>query len=204
MGRVLSQDHIRKDMALKVTGKATYVADIQLPGMLESRVLKSPYAHARILSIDTSQAEKLPGVKAVITHKDDDVLLCRPFKTGMRNEFYSLPPEEVYMAGEQIAAVAAETREIAQEAIKLIKVEYEPLPAVFDPVEALKPDAPVIYSDLPDNKPSQMSALNVTKGDIERGFKDADVPCRACTTGRTRPTARWSRTRQPPNGMEIN
>jgi len=127
MGKVISKDHVRKDIALKVTGKATYIADINLPGMLECRVLKSPYAHAKILSIDTSEAEKLPGVRAVITHKDDDILLSHPFKTGMRNDFYALPPEEVYMAGEQVAAVAAETKEIAQEAIKLIKVEYERL-----------------------------------------------------------------------------
>jgi xanthine dehydrogenase molybdenum-binding subunit len=175
MTRVLGKDHIRKDIALKVTGKAEYVADIRLPGMLECRVLKSPYAHARILSIDTSEAEKLPGVRAVITHKDEDILLPRPFRTGSRNEFYALPPDEVYMAGEQVAAVAAETKEIAQEAIKLIKVEYEPLPAVFDPVDALKPEAPVIYSDLPDNKIPTMFNLTSTKGDVAQGFKEADI-----------------------------
>jgi len=175
MGKVISKDHVRKDIALKVTGKATYVADIHLPGMLECRVLKSPYAHAKILNIDTNEAEKLPGVRAVITHKDDDILLSRPFRTGMRNDFYALPPEKVYMAGEQVAAVAAETKEIAQEAIKLIKVEYEPLPAVFDPIEALKPDAPVIFADLSDNKVPSMFPINISKGDIEQGFKDADV-----------------------------
>ena len=175
MARVLGKDHIRKDIALKVTGKAEYVADIRLPGMLECRVLKSPYAHAKILSIDISQAEKLPGVRAVITHKDKDVLLPRPFRTGSRNEFYALPPDEVYMAGEQVAAVAAETKEIAQEAIKLIKVEYEPLPAVFDPVDALKPEAPVIYSDLPDNKIPTMFNLTAAKGDVTQGFKEADI-----------------------------
>ena len=137
MGNVLGRNHIKTDSALKVTGKAEYIGDIRLPGMLECRVLKSPYAHARILSIDTAVAEKLAGVRAVITHKDKDVLPSRPFNAGSHNEFYPLPPDAVYMAGEQVAAVAAETKEIAEEAIKLIKVEFEPLPAVFDPVDAL-------------------------------------------------------------------
>jgi xanthine dehydrogenase molybdenum-binding subunit len=175
MSKVLGKDHAKKEIALKVTGKATYVADIQLPGMLECRVLKSPYAHARILSIDTTQAEKLPGVRAVITNKDSNILLSQPFRTGTHNDFYALPPEAVYMAGEQVAAVAAETKEVAQEAIKLIKVEYEPLPAVFDPLDAIKPDTPVIYPDLPDNKVPGMFNLRSTKGDIDKGFTDADV-----------------------------
>ncbi len=175
MAKVISKDHIRKEMTQKVTGKAIYVADIHLPGMLECRVLKSPYAHAKILSIDTSEAEKLPGVRAVVTARDDDILLSRPFRTGRRNDFYTLPPEKVYMAGEQVAAVAAETREIAQEAIKLIKIEYEPLPAVYDPVEALKPGSPLIYPDLPDNHVPGTSPSQAARGDIEQGFQDADI-----------------------------
>jgi xanthine dehydrogenase molybdenum-binding subunit len=174
MSTVLGKDHIKKDIALKVTGKAIYTGDINLPGILECRVLKSPYAHAKILSIDTTEAENLPGVRAVVTHKDNDILLCRPFVIGMHNDFYALPPEAVYMAGEQVAAVAAETKEIAQEAIKLIKVVYEPLPAVFDPIEAIKPGAPVLYPDLPDNK-APMYGINTVRRDIDRGFKDADV-----------------------------
>jgi xanthine dehydrogenase molybdenum-binding subunit len=177
---IVGKDHIKKEMALKITGKATYVGDIDLPGMLECKVLKSPYAHARILSIDTTQAENLPGVRAVVTHKDSDILLSQPFKTalpfetGVHSDFYALPPDAVYMAGEQVAAVAAETKEIAQEAIKLIKVEYEPLPAVFDPLDAIKPDAPVIYPDLPDNK-APMFNSTATRGDIVQGFQEADV-----------------------------
>ena len=175
MGKVLGKNHIKKDIALKVTGKAEFVGDIRLPGMLECRVLKSPYAHAKILSIDTGEAEKLLGVRAVITHKDQDILPARPFNTGSRNEFYVLPPDEIYMAGEQIAAVAAETKEIAEEALKLIKVKFEPLPAVFDPVEALKPDAPVIYSDLSDNKVPMAFPTAVAKGNVDQGFKEADI-----------------------------
>lgn len=179
MNKVLGKDHIKKEMELKLTGKATYVGDIDLPGMLECRVLKSPYAHAKILSIDTTEAEKLPGVRAVVTAKNSGIIRPEPFKTigSTHADYYTLPQEAVYIAGEQIAAVAAETKEIAEEAIKLIKVMYEPLPAVFDPIEALKPDAPVIYPDLPDNKASLfgMTDISFARGDIEQGFKDADV-----------------------------
>jgi xanthine dehydrogenase molybdenum-binding subunit len=175
MGSVLGKDHIKKDIALKVTGKAEYVADIRLPGMLECSVLKSPYAHAKILSVDARKAEKLPGVRAVITQKDKGILLPRPFNTGSRNEFHVLPPGEVYMAGEQIAAVAAETKEVAEEAIKLIEVEFTPLPSVFDPLDALKPDAPVIYSDLPDNNVPTMFPSSAVKGDVDQGFREADI-----------------------------
>jgi len=179
IGKVLSKDHIKKEMELKITGKAVYVGDIDLPGMLECRVLKSPYAHAKILSVDTTEAENLPGVRAVITAKDSGVIRSEPFENmiGSHADYYVLPLEAVYIAGEQIAAVAAETKEIALKAIKLIKVEYEPLPAVFDPIDALKPDAPVIYPDLPDNKASLfgMSDISIARGNIERGFKDADI-----------------------------
>jgi CO/xanthine dehydrogenase Mo-binding subunit len=175
MGSVLGKDHIKKDIALKVTGKAEYIADIRLPGMLECRVFKSPYAHAKILNIDTRRAEKLPGVRAVITQKDGGILLPHPFNAGSRNEFSVLPPEEVYMAGEQIAAVAAETREVAEEALKLIKVEFALLPSVFDPIDALKADAPIIYSDLPDNRVPTMFPASASKGNVDQGFKEADI-----------------------------
>lgn len=179
MGKVLGKDHIKKEMELKVTGKAIYVGDIDLPGMLECRVLKSPYAHAKILSIDTTEAEKLPGVKAVVTAKDSGMIRPEPFEywSGTHADFYVLPPEVVYIAGEQIAAVAAETKEIAEEAIKLIKVEYEPLPGIFDPIDALKPDAQVIYPDLPDNKATFFGETDVSfaRGDVKQGFEDADV-----------------------------
>lgn len=175
MGSVLGKDHIKKDLALKVTGKAEYLADIHLPGMLECRVLKSPYAHARILSVDTGKAEKLPGVRAVITPKDAGFLFPRPFNSGSRNEFHVLPPDKVTMAGEQIAAVAAETREAAEEAIKLIEVRFAPLPSVFDPIEALKSNAPVIYADLPDNRVPTMFPASAEKGNVDQGFKEADI-----------------------------
>jgi xanthine dehydrogenase molybdenum-binding subunit len=175
MGKVLGRDHIAKDIALKVTGRAEYVADIRLPGMLECKLLKSPYAHARILNIDTGEAERLPGVAAIFTHKNQSLLNPRPFNAGSHHDFYILPPEEVHMAGEQIAAVAAETREIAEEAIKLIEVEFEPLAAVFDPIEALKPEAPVIYADLPDNRVPMAFPAAAAKGDVDKGFKEADI-----------------------------
>lgn len=179
MSAALGKDHIKKEMELKITGKATYVGDLDLPGMLECRVLKSPYAHAKILSIDTRSAEKLPGVRAVVTGKECGIIRTEPFETmgGAHADYYILPPEAVYIAGEQIAAVAAETKEIAKQALKLIKVEYEPLPAVFDPIDALKPEAPVLYPDLPNNKATLfgMTDISFARGDVEQGFKDADV-----------------------------
>lgn len=174
MDNVLGRDHIAKDIALKVTGRAKYVADIRLPAMLECKLLKSPYAHARILHIDTAEAERLPGVAAIFTHKNQDILNPRPFNAGSHCDFYILPSDEVHMAGEQIAAVAAETREIAEEAIKLIKVSFEPLPAVFDPIEALKPRAPIIHADLPDNRVPMTFPTAAAKGDVEQGFREAD------------------------------
>lgn len=179
MNKVLGQDHIKKELELKITGKAIYAGDIDLPGMLECRVLKSPYAHAKILSIDTTEAEKLPGVKGVVTARDSGLIRPEPFANmaGTHADYYVLPPEAVYIAGEQIAAVAAETEEIARQALKLIKVEYKPLPAVFDPLEALKPDAPVIYPDLPDNRASLFGTtdISLTKGDVGQGFQAADL-----------------------------
>jgi len=139
----------------------------------------NPYAHAKILNIDTTEAEKLPGVKAVVTAKDSGMIRPEPFEywSGTHADFYVLPPEVVYIAGEQIAAVAAETKEIAEEAIKLIKVEYEPSPGIFDPIDALKPDAQVIYPDLPDNKAAFFGETDISfaRGDVKQGFKDADV-----------------------------
>jgi 4-hydroxybenzoyl-CoA reductase subunit alpha len=125
MGTVLGKDYIKKEMYQKVTGSAIYTGDIYLPGMLECAVLKSPHAHAKILNIDATAAENLPGVRAVLTHKDNDILMRRPYILGLHDDYYTLAPEKVYMAGEQVAAVAAETKDVAREAIALITVDYE-------------------------------------------------------------------------------
>ena len=121
----------------KVSGTFLYSADVNLPGMLWGKVLRSPYPHARIVSIDVSEAEAMPGVRAIITGKDT---------AGMRvgrmvRDVPLLAEDIVRFVGEKVAAVAADDPDTAEEALLLIDVEYEPLPAVFDPVEAMDPSS---------------------------------------------------------------
>ncbi len=160
----------------KAKGEAMYAVDYELPGMLYAKILRSPYAHAKVISMDTSAAEKLPGVRAVLTFKDVPKILFNP---SNRYNFPPNVPQDQYIladkarfVGDEMAAVAAETTEIAEEALKLIKVEYEELPAVFDPVEAMKPGAPKIH-DWADN--NVMALVPIEKGDIAKGFQEADL-----------------------------
>jgi CO/xanthine dehydrogenase Mo-binding subunit len=162
----------------KVTGRAQYAADITLPGIVWGRCLRSPFPHARILSIDTSRARQLPGVHAVITAADlPDVRIGRRLW-----DVPVLARDRVRFTGEKVAAVAAETPEIAEEALLLIDVEYEELPAVFDPLEALNEGAPVLHPDrasyrgIADPLPpiANVPARTVhAHGDIEAGFAEA-------------------------------
>lgn len=146
------------------SGEGQYAGDLVLPHMLYGKVLRSPYAHARILNIDTSQAERLPGVKAVVTGKE---ILPRRF--GPFADEYGLAIEKARYIGEPVAAVAAVDEDTAMEALELIKVEYEPLPAVFDPVAAMEPDAPAIHEG-----GNISNELRLEWGDVEAGFKEAD------------------------------
>ncbi len=134
----------KPDAWLKATGTATYAGDVRLPGMLEARVLRSPHAHARIVAINTSAAEALPGIFAVITGEDASSTRIGRF---IRDR-HALAREKVVYVGEPVAAVAAVDEETAERALQLIDVEYEPLPAVFAPEEALSPGAPIIHPDL--------------------------------------------------------
>ncbi len=143
VGRPLPQ----KGAAEKATGRARYLDDITLPGMLHAKILRSPHAHARLLGIDTRAARELPGVRAVLTGID-----CPPIPFGLdQPDTYVLAREKVRYQGEEVAAVAAETPEIAQRALELIKVDYGPLPAVFDPAEALQEGAPLLHERYPGN-----------------------------------------------------
>jgi CO/xanthine dehydrogenase Mo-binding subunit len=179
MATVFDSPEFRLDGPLKVTGRARYTADLQLPGLLHARFLLSPYPHARIVRIDTSQARQVPGVHAVLTAAD---IGERRFGRNVF-DWPVLAYERVLFVGERVAAVAAETREAADEAVGLIQVEYEELPAVLDVDAALAPDAPVLHPHLEEyhalNRPEaplpnlQGYAL-VTKGDVERGFAEAD------------------------------
>ncbi|MDP2727929.1 MAG: xanthine dehydrogenase family protein molybdopterin-binding subunit [Dehalococcoidia bacterium] len=160
----------RKDALEKATGQALYGADIALPGMLYCRILRSPYPHARILDIDTSRAKRLPGVKDVISAKDVPSLGRSPFKARPPVEKRVFATDKVRFIGDEVAAVAAIDEDIAQEALDLIKVEYEELPAIFEPSEALKPDAPRIHEE----EDNLCIKFEITRGDVERAFKEAD------------------------------
>jgi len=151
----------------KVTGKAKYLDDIKLPNMLHGKILRSPHPHARIVSIDTSKAEALPGVKAVITAKD-----CPNNKFGLSEpDVNILAVDKVRYVGDEVAAVAAETVEIAEEAIKLIDVEYELLPVVDDVMEAMKEDAPLVHEELDSNV---VLEYHHSRGDVEADFAKCD------------------------------
>ena len=163
----------------KVSGKAVYPADIVLPGMLWGKVLRSPFPHARIVDIDTSRASCVPGVHAVLTGLD---LPMRRVGRLLR-DIPILARDRVLFVGEKVAAVAAEDPGVAEEALLLIDVKYEELPAVFDPLEAMSGPAPVLHEDMKsyEGLPQPVSAIpNVfshnswTKGDIDRGFRESD------------------------------
>src|SRR6266536_5964589 len=127
----------------KVTGRALYAADISLPGMLWGKILRSPYPHARIQRIDASRAWSVPGVRAVVTGQD----VPGHYIGKILRDMPVLCWDRVRYIGDRVAAVAAETPEAAEEALGLIEVDYEDLPAVFDPLEALRPEAPLLHDD---------------------------------------------------------
>jgi len=146
-----------------VTGGAKYAHDINLSGMLTGKILRSPYPHAKIKSIDTSEAEKLKGVKAIITYKNTE-----EYKLGRSPVFNTTVKYE----GEEIAAVAALDETTADDALGLIKVDYEELPFVVDPEEAMKPSAPKVN---PDGNIFRGKPQVYSRGDIEKGFEEADI-----------------------------
>jgi 4-hydroxybenzoyl-CoA reductase alpha subunit len=153
----------------KVTGRAIYGHDMKLPRMLYGKILRSERAHARILNIDTSRAKKLPGVKAVLT--GDDI---PDIRVGFAKDNPILKTGKVRSFRDEIAAVAAVDEDTAQEALGLIKVEHEDLPAVFDPEEAMKPGAPLIHEKAERNILSLMTQ-SYFHGDVEKGFAESDV-----------------------------
>jgi len=181
---VIGKSVVRRDAIDKVIGKAQYTADVYLPGCLHAKVLRSPLPHARIRSIDTSEAEKLPGVRAVLTHKNTiDTLYNSSASMMAIPTGHSCPLDqrifdsEVRFVGDEVAAVAADTVQIAEEALKLIRVDYEPLPFVLDPLEAEKTETINLHPD----KTHMQSAhnvpghpTNIDRGDVEKGFAEAD------------------------------
>lgn len=170
----------RIDAFEKVTGTAVYTADIKLLGMLYTKLLKSSHAHARIVKIDTSEAEKLYGVRAILTGED----IPHRFGIYMQDKTM-LAIEKVRHVGEPVVAVAADTEEIAERAVELVKVEYEELPAILDQRDALKESEPLVHENLheykhapfifPEPHTNIANHFKIRKGDIEAGFKEADV-----------------------------
>jgi CO/xanthine dehydrogenase Mo-binding subunit len=166
--RVVGHNVERVDGLEKVTGAAQYVADIRLPGMLEGRILRSPYPHARVVRVDTSRAAALPGVLAVVTGEDTPKRRWGAFQKDQ----YVLAVDKARYVGDEVAAVAAVDEATADEALSLIEVEYEELPAVFEPEEAMQPGAPLIHDDKPNNIALH---FDVTRGDPEAAFAAADL-----------------------------
>ena len=176
----------RVDAYERVTGRATYTRDIRLPGMLYARVLRSPHPHARIRRIDTLAAEALPGVRAVITHATHQVVYGSGSIAGGRQYNDAAKDitahrrymfnEHVRFVGEPVAAVAAVNRHVAEEALQLIEIDYEELPFVLDPEEALKPGAPPIWPEgnLAFDSENQQRSIDRRTGDLEAGFAEAD------------------------------
>lgn len=177
----------------KVTGRLLYVADMKLPGLLHAKLLRSPHAHARIRSIDTAKARALPGVRCVLTAADLDHLEREPSSRARA----VLALGRVRFQGQPVAAVAADDIHTAEQALDLINVEYEVLPAVIDPLDALKEDAPLVRESLAESDDAEAQAhstvvatvekddsrtpsniatrLHFHRGNLEQGFADADV-----------------------------
>jgi CO/xanthine dehydrogenase Mo-binding subunit len=151
----------------KVTGRAAYIGDIKLPRMLHGKILYSNRPHARIKHIDTSKAERLPGVRAVITG-----FTVPEVQVGFLGDQTPLKKDKVRQFRDEVAAVAAIDEDIAEEALTLIRVEYEDLPAAFDPIEAMKPDAPLIHELDARGKPRRNNILplpwKLSAGDVDR------------------------------------
>jgi len=164
----IGKDMKRIDTSLKATGGVLFAADLSFPHMLVGKILRSPYPHARILNIDTAQAEKLPGVKAVVTAKDTCGDKWGVFRYTQDQQF--LPTEKVRYVGEEVAAVAAIDEDTAQEALALIAVQFEELPAVFTIEEAMAPEAPQLHDAYPGNINIHVP---IEVGNIEKGFGES-------------------------------
>src|SRR6266404_6920925 len=194
--KVIGTRPIRHDGEDKVTGRAKYGADYAFPGMLHGKVLRSPHAHANIKSIKIDKALKLPGVKAIVTHKDLPEAENKLEQAGemMINPMYLsmniLAHDKVLYDGHAVAAVAATSPHIAEEALRLIEVDYEPLPPVMTAEAAMKPDAPILLDEIrqkfiagrtdpgspegPDRPTNVAAHIQFQRGDLEAGFRAAD------------------------------
>ncbi len=169
--KVVGKKVERVDAFERLVGQAKYAADIYLPGMLYVKILRSPYPHAKILKIDTSNAKALPGVKAILTPSEVPDFAIHERATPPTVVMPVLASIARYV-GDEILAVAAVDEETAEEALERIKIDYEPLPFVLDAEEAAKPNAPKIY---PEGNVIQEREDILIRGNVEEGFKQADV-----------------------------
>jgi len=191
----------------KASGNATYADDlsskVRVPNLLYAKVLRSPHAHARIKHLDTSKAEKLPGVVAILTYRDPEIASLKPTNAGWTDGVDTVSYDRMMWrrfrdrrvlgdyacwVGEELGAVvAAESEEIAEEALRLIEVDWEVLPFVLDAYEAMKPGAPVVHPDIAaDNvmpeDPVGGPNVFVNKGDLDRGLAEAEVVVEGTST----------------------
>src|SRR5919204_4382166 len=185
---VVGQSVYRKDANPKVTGQVLHVGNIEMPGMLHVAVLRSPYAHARITRIEKSKAEALDGVALVLSGADVAKFpgIDPYFGPAFRDQPI-LAVDKVCFVGDPVIAVAAKDRRTAEDALQLVEVDYEPLPAVLDVLEAVKPDSPLVheqhrpakaFADLAHVKPGHKSNIcyhfKLRTGDVDKAFADAD------------------------------
>ena len=181
----LGENFPRVDGPAKLRGWAQFTADVEMPGMVYAKVLRSSYPHARLTRVDGSRAKKLPGVVAVLTR--DDLKGMNAYFGPVVKDQAVVAVDRVRYVGDIIAAVAAEEKDIAEEALELIAVDYEPLAAVFDPAEAMKPGAPILHTESArsetrldraqfrfENNSNVLSVYHAEQGDVAVGFKAAD------------------------------
>ena len=161
---------VRTDSLAKVTGTALYTADMKLPNMLVAKILRSPHHHARIVKIDTSPALKVPGVKAAISGFDGYGIKWGVFR--YTQDHAMLPTDKVRYIGEDVAAVAAVDEETANEALSRIIVEYDPLPAVFDPIESMKDGASQIHNEYKNNINIH---IHIDVGNVDKAMAEAFI-----------------------------
>jgi putative selenate reductase molybdopterin-binding subunit len=180
----IGKPEIKVDAVKLVQGKPAFAADLELRGMLVAKVLRSPHAHARIRRIDASRARALPGVAAVLTWQDIPRVV---YSTAGQSDPIPGPLDtfsldnKVRFVGDRVAFVAAETEEIAEQALKMIDVEYEVLPAVLDPAQAMQPGAPILHDEPEyvnfaesDPRVNRAAQIRIDIGDVEKGFAEAD------------------------------
>ena len=182
---ILGQNFSRVDGPAKLRGWAQFTGDMEMPGMVYAKVLRSAYAHARLTRVNAEKAQKLPGVVAVLTR--DDLKRMNAYFGPVVKDQPVVALDRVRYVGDIIAAVAAEEKDIAEEALELIEVDYEPLPAIFDPAEAMKPGAPILHGESArsetrldrdqfhfEKNSNVLSVYHASQGDVALGFREAD------------------------------